>query len=182
MPNRSALIPARLLLRCVHLYHKQCIDLWIRRQALSATCPLCKRGLVPQPRRNAYATRGAGSSRRQRTGEPSGDGAVATAVEEGTLAVPTLPTATPAGSSQAQLEPLLAIEAAADDDVRCCGRRLAGPQQNDSLSCVRMADGAHPLQPRSPAPQQQRLLATIAGLQVEEPSTLTTRLLPSSSG
>mmetsp|Transcript_7847 Transcript_7847/g.25105 ORF Transcript_7847/g.25105 Transcript_7847/m.25105 type:complete len:215 (+) Transcript_7847:749-1393(+) len=183
-PTIPLLTSFPLFLRCVHFYHKPCIDLWIRRQALSATCPLCKRGLVPQPRQNACATRGAGSSRRQRTLERSGVSAAtaAAAVEEGSVAGSTLASTTPADSSQAQLEPLLAIEAAADDDLRGGGRRPAEQQQDERLSSIHMANEAHHLQPRSLAPQQQRPLSSITDPQVEEPSTLTTRLLPPSSG
>jgi hypothetical protein len=35
------------LLPCYHEFCKECIDVWIERQGLSATCPLCKRRLVP---------------------------------------------------------------------------------------------------------------------------------------
>ena len=34
------------LLPCVHVYHKSCIDLWIRRQGLDASCPVCKQALI----------------------------------------------------------------------------------------------------------------------------------------
>lgn len=34
-------------LPCGHEFRKHCIDLWIRKQGLSASCPLCKRLLVP---------------------------------------------------------------------------------------------------------------------------------------
>jgi hypothetical protein len=34
------------LLPCVHLYHKECIDVWMRRQGISAACPMCKRPLL----------------------------------------------------------------------------------------------------------------------------------------
>ena len=37
------------LLPCDHVYHRACIDQWIRRQGLNASCPLCKRDLIPQP-------------------------------------------------------------------------------------------------------------------------------------
>ena len=39
------------ILPCTHLYCRDCIDSWISRQGLAATCPLCKRNLVP---REAY--------------------------------------------------------------------------------------------------------------------------------
>mmetsp|Transcript_7215 Transcript_7215/g.18836 ORF Transcript_7215/g.18836 Transcript_7215/m.18836 type:complete len:437 (+) Transcript_7215:55-1365(+) len=35
------------LLPCMHEFCKPCIDQWIERQGLSASCPLCKRLLVP---------------------------------------------------------------------------------------------------------------------------------------
>ena len=37
-------------LPCGHEFRKPCIDLWIRRQGTSASCPLCKRSLVPRDR------------------------------------------------------------------------------------------------------------------------------------
>ena len=36
------------LLPCLHEFCKPCIDVWIERQGLSASCPLCKRMLVPR--------------------------------------------------------------------------------------------------------------------------------------
>ena len=36
------------LLPCYHEFCKECIDVWIERQGLAASCPLCKRRLVPR--------------------------------------------------------------------------------------------------------------------------------------
>mmetsp|Transcript_51015 Transcript_51015/g.101485 ORF Transcript_51015/g.101485 Transcript_51015/m.101485 type:complete len:464 (-) Transcript_51015:416-1807(-) len=42
------------LLPCMHEFCRECIDVWIQRQGLSASCPLCKRMLVPTtPGRNS---------------------------------------------------------------------------------------------------------------------------------
>eukprot|EP00312_Isochrysidales_sp_CCMP1244_P020722 CAMPEP_0202786374 /NCGR_PEP_ID=MMETSP1388-20130828/70072_1 /ASSEMBLY_ACC=CAM_ASM_000864 /TAXON_ID=37098 /ORGANISM="Isochrysis sp, Strain CCMP1244" /LENGTH=241 /DNA_ID=CAMNT_0049455929 /DNA_START=21 /DNA_END=743 /DNA_ORIENTATION=+ len=38
------------ILPCVHLYHRACIDEWIRRKGLAAKCPLCNRKLVARRR------------------------------------------------------------------------------------------------------------------------------------
>jgi len=49
-------------LPCGHQFRKPCIDLWIRRQGMSASCPLCKRALIP--REVEDAPEGAGSDDR----------------------------------------------------------------------------------------------------------------------
>ncbi len=36
-------------LACVHTFHRACIETWIMRQGLEASCPLCKRELIPRP-------------------------------------------------------------------------------------------------------------------------------------
>jgi hypothetical protein len=44
------------LLPCMHEFCRECIDAWIGRQGIAASCPLCKRMLVPRaPGRNAVA-------------------------------------------------------------------------------------------------------------------------------
>ncbi|KAL1529342.1 hypothetical protein AB1Y20_000296 [Prymnesium parvum] len=35
-------------LPCGHQFRRPCIDLWIRKQGLGASCPLCKHALIPQ--------------------------------------------------------------------------------------------------------------------------------------
>ena len=36
------------MLPCRHLFRKECIDEWVQRQGISASCPLCKHALVPR--------------------------------------------------------------------------------------------------------------------------------------
>ena len=47
------------LLNCMHEFCKECIDVWIERQGMSASCPLCKRLLIADaaPGRNAQQRR-----------------------------------------------------------------------------------------------------------------------------
>lgn len=55
------------LLPCMHEFCKECIDVWIQRQGLAASCPLCKRMLVPTSRAGDH----------QRQAEPGAAGASA---------------------------------------------------------------------------------------------------------
>ena len=73
------------LLPCMHEFCKECIDGWISRQGLQASCPLCKRMLIPRaPGRNsesqgaasadaASAARGSDAELARAAGEGAGD-------------------------------------------------------------------------------------------------------------
>ena len=43
------------VLPCRHLFRKECIDEWVQRQGISASCPLCKHALVPRAADDAPA-------------------------------------------------------------------------------------------------------------------------------
>ena len=70
------------LLPCLHEFCKPCIDGWIERQGLAASCPLCKRRLIPRvPGRN-----GADDDESEEGEEAGSEGAAGEAAEDGALA------------------------------------------------------------------------------------------------